>query len=80
MQFLSILIVAIAALVSSTEGCKCVANDVSHPEATGPCCSSLSGDFNSGDGDCAADSISEHLSNFRSCCEGSGFTSDCDFP
>ncbi|KIK53614.1 hypothetical protein GYMLUDRAFT_250202 [Collybiopsis luxurians FD-317 M1] len=86
MQFSSIFFaVIIAALASTSNACKCVINGGSHPEATGPCCSQLNGDFDSSDGDCAAGSISEHLSNFRSCCQtwllnNVPLTSDCDFP
>ncbi|KAF8212617.1 hypothetical protein K438DRAFT_1957234 [Mycena galopus ATCC 62051] len=79
------LLVAIVALATTSHACKCVINGGSHPEATGPCCSELSGNFDSSDGDCAAGSISEHLSNFRSCCQtwflnNVALTSDCDFP
>ncbi|KAJ7342331.1 hypothetical protein DFH08DRAFT_811425 [Mycena albidolilacea] len=85
MQLSNIFLVAIAALVSTSDACKCVINGGSHPEATQPCCSQLSGNYNSGNGDCAAGSISEHLSNFRSCCttfelNNVALTSDCDFP
>ncbi|KAJ7636519.1 hypothetical protein FB45DRAFT_741963 [Roridomyces roridus] len=63
-------------------GCQCLIGGVVHPEFTQPCCAGLHGDFNPTNGDCAASSISEHLSNFRSCCESKapGLTSDCDFP
>ncbi|KAJ7743891.1 hypothetical protein B0H14DRAFT_3514802 [Mycena olivaceomarginata] len=55
------------------------------PVATQPCCAQLNGNYNSANGDCAAGSISEHLSNFRSCCQtwqlnNVRLTSDCDFP
>ncbi|KAK7451032.1 hypothetical protein VKT23_012707 [Stygiomarasmius scandens] len=80
MQFSNMFLVVIAALISSSAACKCVSGGNNQVGATQSCCASLSGDFNTDD--CAAGSISEHLSNFRSCCQskGSGFTSDCDFP
>ncbi|KAJ6552634.1 hypothetical protein DFH09DRAFT_925028 [Mycena vulgaris] len=85
MQFSTIFLVAIAALASTSDACKCVINGGSQPVATQPCCAQLSGNYNSGNGDCAAGSISEHLSNFRACCmtwelNGVLLTSDCDFP
>ncbi|KAJ7174880.1 hypothetical protein C8R46DRAFT_845052, partial [Mycena filopes] len=85
MHFSTLFLAAFAALVASTDACKCVINGGSHPEATGPCCAQLKGNFNSGNGDCAAGSISEHLSNFRNCCHtwllnNVPLTSDCDFP
>ncbi|KAJ7238688.1 hypothetical protein C8J57DRAFT_113625 [Mycena rebaudengoi] len=85
MQLSNIFLVAIAAFASTSYACKCVINGGSHPEATQPCCSQLGGNYNSGNGDCAAGSISEHLSNFRSCCNtwllnNQPLTSDCDFP
>ncbi|KAJ7153915.1 hypothetical protein C8R43DRAFT_1126587 [Mycena crocata] len=85
MQFSNLFFAAIVALASTSNACKCVINGGAHPEATGPCCASLSGNYNSANGDCAANSISEHLSNFRACCmtwflNNQPLTSDCDFP
>ncbi|KAJ7743892.1 hypothetical protein B0H14DRAFT_2215318, partial [Mycena olivaceomarginata] len=86
MQFSNIFFMAIvAALASTSEACKCVINGGSQPVATQPCCAQLNGNYNSANGDCAAGSISEHLSNFRSCCQtwqlnNVRLTSDCDFP
>ncbi|THU92372.1 hypothetical protein K435DRAFT_862546 [Dendrothele bispora CBS 962.96] len=72
-------LLVIMTLVSSSAACKCVTNGANQVGATESCCNSLGGDFNTDD--CAAGSISEHLSNFRSCCQSSGaVTSDCDFP
>ena len=65
MQFSIIFLMVVAALVSTSEACKCVLDGASYPTATGPCCAQLDGDFNSSDGDCAAGSISDHLSNVR---------------
>ena len=77
MQFNTILI-TLFALLASSDACKCVQGG-SHPKATKACCNKLDGNFVGGN-DCAAGSISEHLSEFRTCCKGKGFTSDCDFP
>ncbi|KAJ6462090.1 hypothetical protein C8R45DRAFT_1108292 [Mycena sanguinolenta] len=58
MQLLNIVIVALAALVSTSDACKCVINGSSYTVATQPCCAQLNGNYNSGNGDCAASSIS----------------------
>ncbi|EEQ28201.1 conserved hypothetical protein [Microsporum canis CBS 113480] len=76
MQFANIFITAIAMLTTSAVACKCFVNGNQDNARTESCCGQLSGIFNNGD-DCAASSISEHLSNFRSCCGGQ---SDCDYP
>ncbi|KAF9065654.1 hypothetical protein BDP27DRAFT_1228647 [Rhodocollybia butyracea] len=80
MNFLAFVLVAIVAAIPA-HACKCLdaggSNNVGNTQS---CCGSLGGSFQDGN-DCAAGSISEHLSNFRSCCEGDGsVTSDCDFP
>ncbi|KAJ7137555.1 hypothetical protein C8R43DRAFT_893628 [Mycena crocata] len=91
MQLSNIFLMAVVALASSGNACKCVSNGSSHTDATQFCCAQLRGNFNPGNGDCAANSISEHLCNqrkansgcrqFRGCCGSrGGFTSDCDFP
>ncbi|KAF9066378.1 hypothetical protein BDP27DRAFT_1227569 [Rhodocollybia butyracea] len=80
MNLLAFVLVAVLAAIPA-HACKCLdpggANNVGN---THNCCSKLNGSFQDGN-DCAANSISEHLSNFRTCCERSGsVTSDCDFP
>ncbi|EJD41978.1 hypothetical protein AURDEDRAFT_68161 [Auricularia subglabra TFB-10046 SS5] len=80
MNFFALALLAIAAVVPA-EACKCInsggGNDVGNTET---CCAQLNGSFQPGN-DCAAGSISEHLSDFRACCQNSGSaTSDCDFP
>ncbi|OJJ34756.1 hypothetical protein ASPWEDRAFT_39837 [Aspergillus wentii DTO 134E9] len=68
----SIASLFVAAIMAAPAlACQCT-KDSSKTES---CCNSLSGTYK--DGDCQASSISEHLSNFRSCCGG---YSDCDFP
>ncbi|KAJ7851308.1 hypothetical protein B0H14DRAFT_2355305 [Mycena olivaceomarginata] len=83
MQFSNIFFVVIAVFASTSNACKCAINGGSHPEATQPCCAQLQGNYNPSTGDCAASSISEHLSNFRACCmtwllNNVPLTSDCD--
>ncbi|KAF2128533.1 hypothetical protein P153DRAFT_367660 [Dothidotthia symphoricarpi CBS 119687] len=73
------LVVLTAMLFGGANACKCVNAGVKNNDATQVCCSRLGGDLAGGD-DCRAGSISEHLSNFRSCCRERGFTSDCDCP
>lgn len=75
MQFSSLFTIAVATMLSAPAlACKCTSG--SNNEAlTKSCCGQLSGTVNGND--CAASSISEHLSNFRSCCGGQ---SDCDYP
>lgn len=77
MQLFNTLFVASMAL--SSLACKCV-QDGANDAATSTCCTSLGGRYSGND--CAADTISESLSNFRQCCENqdSALTSDCDFP
>lgn len=67
MYFAKIIAIAFAATAMA---CKC--GDRSRTKA---CCDGLSGEYVGND--CKASSISEHLSNFRSCCLGK---SDCDYP
>ena len=76
MQLSSIITFTIATMLSGTAfACKCTTNGSEDTARTESCCGSLSGTYS--DGDCAANSISESLSDFRSCCGG---LSDCDFP
>ncbi|EJD41982.1 hypothetical protein AURDEDRAFT_68173 [Auricularia subglabra TFB-10046 SS5] len=80
MNFFTLALVALAAFVPA-KACKCLditgSNNVANTQV---CCALLNGSFQGGN-DCAANSISEHLSTFRSCCEARGsLTSDCDFP
>jgi hypothetical protein len=80
MNFFALILVAVTTAISA-EACKCLDNGGGNNVGnTQNCCSSLGGSFQDGN-DCAASSISEHLSNFRSCCQSDGSaTSDCDFP
>ncbi len=73
MKFHTIL-AAIAAIVSAAEACKCGGNI----DATRACCRQTGG-VPSGD-DCPANTISERLSNFHSCCLNFGTRSDCRCP
>ncbi|EJD41980.1 hypothetical protein AURDEDRAFT_68112 [Auricularia subglabra TFB-10046 SS5] len=80
MQFYKFLVLAVATALPAAEACKCLGpkghNNVKH---TRSCCNGLNGSFSHKD--CAASSISEHLREFRACCEARGSkTSDCDFP
>ena len=77
MQFTNLALLAAIFLVGA-DACKCV-NGGKNDDATRACCTQLRGNFRNGD-DCQAGSISEKLSNFRSCCRSRGFTSDCDCP
>lgn len=71
------MIATIATMLAATgQACKCNPGGVENVAQTQFCCTQLGGVFQDGN-DCEASSISEHLSNFRSCCGGS---SDCDFP
>jgi hypothetical protein len=81
MRFLSFIMLGIAAMLSTAEACKCLnSGGDENIGGTAYCCGQLDGSFQDGN-DCAADSISEHLSEFRYCCEDNGsVTSDCDFP
>jgi uncharacterized membrane protein len=77
MRFLSLTAVAVAAMLSVPAlSCKCFVNGNADNGRTESCCNDLHGVFRFGN-DCAASSISEHLSNFRRCCGGQ---SDCDYP
>ncbi|KAH9934079.1 uncharacterized protein BXZ73DRAFT_46018 [Epithele typhae] len=80
MKFLALVVLAVAAVIPA-QACKCIdiggSQDVGNTQS---CCAALNGSFQDGN-DCAADSISERLSNFRSCCVSLGSeTSDCNFP
>ena len=74
----STLTIAITALMAGAQACQCV-NNGADIEKTRDCCERLGGNFVNGK-DCQASSISEKLSNFRSCCRERGMTSDCDCP
>ncbi|KAA8629567.1 hypothetical protein SMACR_08681 [Sordaria macrospora] len=80
MQFSTILLSAIA-FFAGAEACKCLNSGGGFNKgASEACCHQQNGSWRNGN-DCAASSISEHLSNFRSCCKNSGAqTSDCDYP
>ncbi|KAF9066290.1 hypothetical protein BDP27DRAFT_1297472 [Rhodocollybia butyracea] len=80
MNFLAFVLVAVVAAIPA-HACKCLdAGGANNVHNTKSCCADLNGSFQDGN-DCAADSISERLSNFRSCCQVEGsVTSDCDFP
>lgn len=80
MQFSTIVLSAIA-FFAGAEACKCLNNGGGvNWGASEACCHQQNGSWRNGN-DCAASSISEHLSNFRSCCKRSGAqTSDCDYP
>lgn len=67
-------VIAIAALISAADACKCGGNR----DATFACCRNVGG-VPSGN-DCPANTISERLSNFHSCCLGFGVRSDCRCP
>ncbi|KAL4746938.1 hypothetical protein BDW72DRAFT_197197 [Aspergillus terricola var. indicus] len=66
----------LALLSTPSLACKCFVNNRQDNSRTESCCRQLNGVFRDGN-DCAANSISERLSQFRSCCGGQ---SDCDFP
>ncbi|CAJ2510134.1 Uu.00g060340.m01.CDS01 [Anthostomella pinea] len=69
--------VAITALLSTPAlACQCNTGGTINDVQTVYCCGQLGGTATGGN-QCEAASISEHLSNFRSCCGGG---SDCDFP
>lgn len=80
MKLFSLIFVS-AATILSVQACKCVDpnggadNDVE----TAFCCAEEGGTFQDGN-DCAANSISNELSEFESCCNGSGLNSDCSCP
>ncbi|ROV95673.1 hypothetical protein VMCG_07573 [Cytospora schulzeri] len=77
MYFSRVAIVAVTAILSTGGmACQCYVNGSPANSLTESCCAELSGVFEA-PGQCEASSISEHLSNFRSCCGGS---SDCDYP
>lgn len=80
------LAITLAVFISGASACKCIertntSNNI--VRRTQDCCNKISGDFATDD--CRASSISEHLRDFRNCCEGvenqgqSLVTSDCNF-
>ncbi|EFX01836.1 hypothetical protein CMQ_8302 [Grosmannia clavigera kw1407] len=76
MQITHILSIALAAMLSTPVlACKCQVGGSEDVARTQDCCGRLNGVFRYGN-DCEASSISQHLSNFRSCCGGQ---SDCDY-
>ncbi|KAI5862512.1 hypothetical protein GGS23DRAFT_597317 [Durotheca rogersii] len=75
MMFIRLAAVAVAAFLTAPAlACKCFVDGGQDDARTQSCCGELNG-ITAGD-DCRANSISEHLSDFRSCCGGQ---SDCDF-
>lgn len=79
MHYQYFLAAAIALLSTSTQACKCINDSGEDITATRNCCASLNGEFQDGN-DCEAGSISDHLSNFYSCCQANGDISDCSCP
>ena len=73
MKFHAALVV-IAALVSAAQACKCGGN----VDVTRGCCTYAGGVTN--DDDCTANTISEQLSSFHSCCSWFNTRSDCSCP
>ncbi len=73
MKFQAALL-AIAAILSAAKACKCGGN----VDATRACCRNTGGIPI--DDDCPADTISERLSSFHSCCDWFGTLSDCRCP
>lgn len=79
MQFNALFLAVTALFAASTQACKCMDGDEnSDMTVTTSCCSVAGG--SAGSDDCNADSISEHLSDFDTCCGNSGLVSDCDYP
>ncbi|KAH9905090.1 uncharacterized protein BXZ73DRAFT_61724 [Epithele typhae] len=81
MKFLAALLLLAVAVALPVEACKCLGKK-GHLNTgnTKTCCKQLNGAFRDGN-DCEASTISEHLREFRSCCEShNSATSDCDFP
>ncbi|XWX02030.1 hypothetical protein V2A60_010062 [Cordyceps javanica] len=77
MQFIIVAAALLTSLSSGVMACKCYdSNGQQNVGNTQGCCRDLRGVFQYGN-DCAASSISEHLSDFRRCCGG---YSDCDYP
>ena len=67
-------LIAIAAIISAASACKCGGN----LDATRACCRDVGGVPTSDD--CPANTISERLSRFHSCCLRFGVRSDCRCP
>jgi hypothetical protein len=79
MQFKTTNLVLLATiLAASAEACKCNIDHVNHPIRTQTCCNELGGVFSNGD--CAANSISNDLSEFSACCKQTNLVSDCPCP
>ncbi|KAF9872847.1 hypothetical protein CkaCkLH20_09710 [Colletotrichum karsti] len=68
------ILAAVTALIAAAEACKCGGNI----DATRACCRNVGGVPTSND--CPANTISERLSGFASCCRGFGVRSDCRCP
>ncbi|GAB0134036.1 hypothetical protein EsDP_00002422 [Epichloe bromicola] len=68
-------IVAVVAMVSSVEACKCLSSIGNNVDATNACCKQAGGSASGGD--CPAGQISNKLSTFAGCCRGYGDKSDC---
>lgn len=73
MKFATVIF-AIATVFTTADACKCGGN----VDATRACCRDVGGVPTSND--CPANTISERLSNFHSCCLGFGVRSDCRCP
>lgn len=74
------LLLIILLTIDTTFACKCfVIHHEEHDKAkTNACCIEVRG---KGDGaDCLASSISNHLSNFHTCCRNKSSRSDCKCP
>lgn len=76
MKLFHLSLLAVAALLSSAEACKCIKNGQKQNAVTESCCKAFGGIFEFGE-DCRASSISERLTNFSACCGNSAACSDC---
>jgi hypothetical protein len=71
------IILAVVALFSAAEACKCWGAQRHTPEYTHACCTFSGGIFS--DDNCDGD-IFDNLSTFSQCCENLNSTSDCSCP
>lgn len=71
-------VLALAALLSAAEACKCVSSIGNNEAATRACCQEAGG--SASETDCPADDISNNLSRFASCCRQYETRSDCRCP
>jgi hypothetical protein len=79
MKFISFAAIAATLFFNGAYACKCLDGKENITRTTERCCLEQNGNYVNG-GDCAANSISESLSNFASCCASDGYDSDCDCP